>query len=79
MEEIFKENGRSMDFDRDKVALEVKKYRLAHQLTQKQLGEQWGVSRYVILRVENGQNLSWEHAYRIMARLTDSIRKEVAQ
>lgn len=76
MEELFKQNGRTMEFDRDRVALEVKKYRLAHQLTQKQLGERWGVSRYVIIRVENSQNISWESAYRIMAMLTEDMRKE---
>lgn len=76
MEEVFKENGRELEVDRDRVALEVKKYRLRHQLTQRQLGEKWGLSRYTIIRVENAQNLSWEIAYKIMARLTDTMREE---
>ena len=74
--EFFTPNGRDMDVSRDKVALELRRYRIRRGLTQEQLGKEWGVSRYTIIRAENSKNLTWESAYRIFARLTESMRKE---
>lgn len=74
--ELFTQNGRQLEFDMDQVAMEVKKYRLRHNLTQKQLGEKWGLSRYVIIRAETSRNVKWESAYRIFAYLTRALREE---
>lgn len=74
--ELFVQKGRTLEFDRDAVAMEIKKYRLRHSLTQQALGEKWGLSRYVILRAEGGKIVSWESMYRIFSYLTRSLREE---
>lgn len=72
---IFPEEGTS--YDAKAFGLELKKYRLRQGLTQRQLGEKWGLSRYTIIRAETGTNISWESAYRLFAKLTYSMRDEV--
>lgn len=73
---IFKENGHEMDVDRDQVALAVKKFRLRLGLSQRELGERWGLTRYQIIRVEKAKNLSWEAAYKTWAMLLRDLAKE---
>lgn len=75
-EEFFKPEGLEMSTDKEKFGLELKTYRLRQGLTQQQLGEKWGVSRYTIMRCETGKNLSWEIAYRIFSRLAREIAHE---
>jgi DNA-binding XRE family transcriptional regulator len=72
---IFPEEGTS--YDAKAFGLELKKYRLRQGLTQRQLGEKWGLSRYTIIRAETGTNISWESAYRLFAKLTYSMRDEI--
>lgn len=79
MEQIkvtMKQNGLRMDSNREDVALAIKTYRLRHGLTQQQLAERWGCSRYTIIRVEKARNITWEMAYRMFAKLSDELRKE---
>lgn len=64
-------------YDAKAFGLEIKKYRLRQGLTQRQLGERWGLSRYTIIRAETGTNISWESAYRLFAKLTQSMRDEI--
>ena len=79
MEEIkveFKQKGLELDVDQENFAMALKTWRLRHGYTQKQVGDRWGVSRYAILRAENAKNITWEHAYRLFAKLSDELRKE---
>lgn len=82
MEEIkveMKQNGLRMESNREDVALAIKTWRLRHNLSQKQLGERWGCSRFTIMRVEAAKNVSWEQAYKMFARLSEELRKEAQQ
>lgn len=71
-----KRKGLTMQANREDAALAVKTYRLRQGLTQRQLAERWGISRYTIIRVEQGGEVSWEMAYRIFALLSEDLRKE---
>lgn len=68
--------GLSMVADRNQVALALKTWRLRRNITQKDLAKQWGVSRWTIIRIEKGEAVSWEMAYRIFAKLSEELAKE---
>lgn len=68
--------GLSMEVDKNEFALALKTWRLRQGLTQHQVGERWGCSRFTILRAENAKNLTWEMAYRLFAKLSNELRKE---
>lgn len=72
-----KPQGLSMEVDKTEFALALKTWRLRQGLTQSQVGERWNCSRYTIMRAENAKNVTWEMAYRLFARLSDELRKEV--
>lgn len=74
-----KQQGLSMEVDREQFAMALKTWRLRNFLTQKQLGERWGISRYTILRLEEAKNVSWETAYRVFAKLSQELTKEGRQ
>ena len=65
-----------MEADKNEVALALKTWRLRQGLTQKKLGERWGMSRYTIMRAESAKNITWEMAYRIFAKLSSELQKE---
>lgn len=69
-------NGLEMDVNRQEFALALKTWRLRHGLTQKQVGDAWGVSRWTIMRAESARDVTWETAYRLFARLSQELRKE---
>lgn len=71
-----KQNGLTMEADRNEFALALKTWRLRSGLTQRQVGQMFGCSRYTIMRAENAQAVTWEMAYRLFARLSDELRKE---
>ena len=71
-----KRKGLTMQANREDAALAVKTYRLRQGLTQRQLAERWGISRYTIIRIEQGGEISWEMAYRVFALLSEDLRKE---
>lgn len=75
-DKFFKPSGSELQFDAKAFGLELKKYRLRNNLTQRELGEKWGLSRYTIIRAENGRNISWESAYRLFARLAREVSHE---
>lgn len=80
MEQIkveMKPQGLTMEVDKNEFALALKTWRLRTGLTQSQVGERWGCSRYTVMRAENAKQLTWEMAYRLFARLSDELRKEV--
>lgn len=68
--------GISMDVDKQQFALALKTWRLRSGLTQKEVGERFGCSRYTIMRCERGKDITWEMAYKMFARLSEELRKE---
>lgn len=71
-----KRKGTELEIDRQEVGVELAKWRIRQGLTQQQLGEKWGMSRYSIIRAEKGKNVSWGFAYRIWSKLLQEMRKE---
>lgn len=69
-------NGIDMDVNKQQFGLALKTWRLRQNMTQKDVGERWGVSRYTILRAEKAKNITWEMAYKLFARLSEELRKE---
>lgn len=80
MEQIkveMKPQGLSMECDKNEFALALKTWRLRQGLTQEQAGQRFGCSRYTIMRAENARQVTWEMAYRLFAKLSNELRKEV--
>lgn len=79
MEQIkveMKPNGIDMEVDQKEFALALKTWRLRQGLTQKQVAEKWGCSRFTIIRAENAKNVTWEMAYRLFAKLAGELKNE---
>jgi len=73
------QKGLEMDVDKEAFAMALKTWRLRQGLTQKQVGERWGCSRFTILRAENAKNITWMMAYRMFAKLSEELRKEAGR
>lgn len=71
-----KSNGLSLEIDKQEFALALKTWRLRQDLTQRQVGERWGCSRFTIMRAERGKDITWEMAYRLFAKLSQELQKE---
>lgn len=71
-----KPSGLSMEVDKNEFALALKTWRLRQGLTQSQVGERWGCSRFTIMRAESAKNLTWEMAYRLFAKLSKELTNE---
>ena len=71
-----RQNGLKMEASVEDAALAVKTYRLRRGLTQKQLGDEWGMSRHTIMRVECGRKVSWEMTYKVFALLSKGLETE---
>lgn len=69
-------NGLTMEADVNEFALALKTWRLRQNLTQKQVGEKFGLSRFTIMRIEQAKPVSWETAYRAFAKLSSALSKE---
>jgi transcriptional regulator with XRE-family HTH domain len=72
----FEERGIDMEVDKESFALALKTWRLRQGLTQREVGERWGCSRYTIMRAEKAKNITWEQAYRLFAHLAQELKKE---
>lgn len=68
--------GLEIDVNRQEFALALKTWRLRNALTQKEVGERWGMSRFTIMRAESGKNITWEMAYKLFAKLSQELKKE---
>lgn len=68
--------GLGMEVDKEAFAMALKTWRLRQGLTQAQVGERWGCSRFTVLRAEGAKNITWEMAYRLFAKLSEELRKE---
>lgn len=71
-----KQNGLQMDIDKQSFALALKTWRLRQGLTQQQVAERWGISRFTVLRAEGAKNITWMMAYRLFAKLSGELRNE---
>ena len=79
MEQIkceMKQDGLSMEVDRQQFALALKTWRLRQGLTQRQLAQRWGTNRYAIMHAELAKDITWENAYKLFAKLSGELRKE---
>ena len=74
----FKPDGITMDTDREQFALALKTWRLRAGLTQNQVADRWGTSRYTIIKCENAKPVSWPQAYKIFAQLAKELKNEEA-
>lgn len=68
--------GVTMETDKQEFALALKTWRLRQGLTQRQVAERFGVSRYTIMRAERAGNITWMMAYRLFAKLSEELKKE---
>lgn len=68
--------GISYEVDRNEFALALKSWRLRQALTQREVGERWGVSRFSIMRAEAAKPITWEMAYRLFNQLSKELLKE---
>lgn len=73
------QRGVEADCDRNEFALALKTWRLRHGLTQKQVGDRWGCSRYTIMRAELGRDITWEHIYKLFSKLSWELRQEAIE
>lgn len=73
------QRGLGMEVDKEAFAMALKTWRLRQGLTQAQVGERWGCSRYTILRAEGAKNITWMMAYKMFAKLSEELRKEGEQ
>lgn len=73
------QKGLEMDIDKQSFALALKTWRLRQGLTQEQVGQRFGCSRYTIMRAEKSKDVTWEMAYKLFAKLAVELRKEGEQ
>ena len=71
-----KQDGLSMEVDRQQFAMALKTWRLRQGLTQRQLAERWGTNRYAIMKAESAKDITWMNAYKLFAKLSGELRKE---
>lgn len=71
-----KQEGLSMEVDKQAFAMALKTWRLRKGLTQAEVGQRWGCSRYTIMRAEKTKDVTWEMAYRLFARLSVELANE---
>lgn len=65
-----------MDINRAEFALELKTWRLRHDLSQEQLAKRWGTNRWLIMHAEAARDITWENAYKLFAKLAYELRQE---
>lgn len=63
----------SVQVDKEDFALALKTWRLRQNLTQQQVAERFGVSRWTIIRAEQADKISWPTAYRLFAKLVGEL------
>ena len=71
--------GLEMECDKQEFALALKTWRLRRGLTQQQVGDLFGCSRYTIMRAENAKDVTWESAYKLFAKLSTQLSKEAKE
>ena len=72
-----KRKGLAMECDKEEFALALKTWRLRNGLTQAQVGQRWGCSRFTIMKAENAHTITWMMAYRLFAKLSKELENEI--
>lgn len=70
------QSGLGMETDREQFAVTLKTWRIRQGLTQQQLAERWGISRYTVINVERAKDVSWVTTYKMFNRLAEELREE---
>lgn len=73
---VAERRGLEMDINREEFAMALKTWRLRQGLTQEQVGERWGTSRYTIMRAEAAKDVTWMSAYKLFAKLAKELANE---
>mgnify|MGYP003287517117 CR=1 FL=1 len=73
---VAERRGLEMDINREEFAMALKTWRLRQGLTQEQVGERWGTSRYTIMRAEKAKDVTWMSAYKLFAKLAKELANE---
>lgn len=71
-----KRQGLEMEINQQDFAMALKTWRLRQGLTQQEVGNKWGCSRFTIIRAERAKNVTWEMAYKLFAKLAGELEKE---
>ena len=71
-----KRQGLEMEINQQDFAMALKTWRLRQGLTQSEVGNRWGCSRFTIIRAERAKNVTWEMAYKLFAKLAGELEKE---
>lgn len=71
-----KRQGLDMEINQQDFAMALKTWRLRQGLTQSEVGNRWGCSRFTIIRAERAKNVTWEMAYKLFAKLAAELEKE---
>lgn len=71
--------GLTVEVDRQEFALSLKTWRLRQALTQQQVADRWGCSRFLIIKAEGAKEISWENAYRLFNKLAHELQNESKQ
>ena len=79
MENVITRDGLKMEADVNELAWQLVTYRARAGLTQRQLAELWGTSRYILMKIENAKVVGWPSMYRVASKLADALRKEGQQ
>lgn len=74
-----KQNGLALDVDRQQFALQLKTWRLRIGLTQRQVAQRFGCSRYTIMAAEAAKDITWPMAYRLFAKLSLELQREAKE
>lgn len=61
---------------RQALGEEMRMWRVRNGYNQREAGELMGVSRYTVIRIENGQKVGWVAAYKCFAVLAAQLREE---
>lgn len=73
------QQGLKMVTDKEQFAVALKTWRIRQGLTQQQLADKWGVSRYSILRAEGAKEIGWIAIYRMFNQMAAEMREEIKQ
>lgn len=68
--------GLQLEIDRQEFALALKTWRLRQALTQKQVAARWNTNRFIIIKAENAQPMTWESAYKLFNALSKELSNE---
>ena len=69
--DLITRKGMTLEINREEFGLRLHAWRLRSAMSQSELAEKWGVSRYTIMRAEKGKRITWQTAYRLFCHLSE--------